>query len=185
MAPHAHARVRIGNARDHGRAPRTSRARPVERPSACGRRARDAHASNARRDALTAVRDALDRRSRLHRPRDHLADGTATVVPQRGPRGGRKLRSGVDHRMVEAPESARDDNARRDRIALCGGAAMSAAHHQAYIEEYDTAQLEIVAVMGASGSACDGDAKKVIARSLVCTPMHSCLRVEAYTIAFS
>ena len=48
--------------------------------------------------------------------------------------------------MVEAPESARDDNARRDRIALCGGAAMSAAHHQAYIEEYDTGKLEIVAV---------------------------------------
>ena len=56
--------------------------------------------------------------------------------------------------MVEAPESARDDNARRDRIALCGGAAMSAAYHQAYIEEYDTAQLEIVAVRLAQLAQC-------------------------------
>ena len=59
--------------------------------------------------------------------------------------------------MVEAPESARDDNARRDRIALCGGAAMSAAHHQAYIEEYDTAQLEIVAVRLAQLAQCTCD----------------------------
>ena len=59
--------------------------------------------------------------------------------------------------MVEAPESARDDNARRDRIALCGGAAMSAAYHQAYIEEYDTAQLEIVAVRLAQLAQCTCD----------------------------
>ena len=100
------------------------------------------------------MRDALDRRSRLHRPRDHLADGTATVVPQRGPRGGRKLRSGVDHGMVEAPESARDDNSRRDLIALCGAAAVSAAHHHAYLEEYDMREPEIIAVRLAQLAQC-------------------------------
>ena len=115
------------------------------------------HTSNARRDALTALRDTLDRRSRLLRPGDHLADGSATVVPQRPPRGGRKLRSGVDHRRVDAPESAQDDYAPRDRIALCGAAAVSAAHHHAYLEEYDTRTLTIVAVRLAqlAQSTCD------------------------------
>ena len=56
---------------------------------------------SARPDALIALRS-------LHRrPGQHLTDKAATVVPQRGPRGGRKLHSGVDHGMVEAPESGR------------------------------------------------------------------------------
>ena len=118
---------------------------------------RDAHASNARRDALTAVRGAFGRRSRLCRPGEHLADEISTVVPQRGPRGGRKLRSGVDHGMVEAPESARDDNAQRDRIALCGAAAVSATHHHAYLEEYDTGELEIIAMRLAQLAQCTCD----------------------------
>ena len=99
-----------------------------------------------RRDALTALCDAFDRRSQLYRPQYYLTNGAATVVPQWGPRGGRKLRSSVDHRMVEAPESARNDNARRDRIAICGAAAVSAAHHHACLEEYDTAKPEFIAV---------------------------------------
>ena len=59
--------------------------------------------------------------------------------------------------MVEAPESARDDNARRDRIALCGAAAVSAAPHHAYLEEYDTAKLEIIAVRLAQLAQCTCD----------------------------
>jgi len=51
--------------------------------AACGRRACVAHASIMRRDALTASHDALDRRLRLRRSGGHLADGAATVVPQR------------------------------------------------------------------------------------------------------
>ena len=59
--------------------------------------------------------------------------------------------------MVEAPESARDDNARRDRIALYGDAAVSAAHHHAYLEEYDTGEPEIIAMRLAqlAQSTCD------------------------------
>ena len=97
----------------------------------CARRGVEQRRQRSPLEALTAVRGALGRRSRLCRPRNHIADGAATVVPQRGPRGGLNLRSGVDHRMVEAPEPARDDNARRDRIALCGADAVSAAHHHA------------------------------------------------------
>ena len=48
--------------------------------------------------------------------------------------------------MVEAPESARDDDVRRDRIALCAAAAVPAAYHHAYLEEYNTREPEIVAV---------------------------------------
>jgi hypothetical protein len=136
------------------RTPSTSRARADERPRACGRRASDAHASNALRDALTAVRGALGRRSQLCRHGEHLADGTATVVPQRGPRGGRKLRSGVDRRTVEAPESARGDNAPRDRIALGGGAAVSAAHLHAHLDELDTGSPKIIAVRLAQLAQC-------------------------------
>jgi hypothetical protein len=118
-APHTAARAhgrthrhRPGSRQDSKYKPRMNRQATARMRTS---RARDNHASNARRDALTALRDALDRRSRLRRPREHLVDGTATVVPQRGPRGGRKLRSGVDHGMVKAPESTRDDNAPRDR----------------------------------------------------------------------
>ena len=123
----------------------------------CRCRGRDTHASRARCDALTALRDAMAWCSRLSKPRKCLVDRTATIVPQRGPRGGRKLRSGVDHRMVEAPESARDDNARRDRIALCGAAAVSAAYHHAYLEEYDAGKPEIVAVRLAQLAQCTCD----------------------------
>ena len=159
-APHGSARARArtlrqrsGSRQNSAHKPRTGRRATARVRTSC----RDAHASNALRDALTAVRGELGRRSQLCRPGKHLADGTATVVPQRGPRGGRKLRSGVDHRMVEAPESARDDNARRDRIALCGAAAVSAAHHQAYLEEYDTVKLEIVAVRLVQLAQCTCD----------------------------
>ena len=37
---------------------------------------------------------------------------------------GLKLRSGVDRRTVEAPETAHGDNASRDRVALGGAAAV-------------------------------------------------------------
>jgi hypothetical protein len=77
-----------------------------------------------------------------------------TPVPQRGPRGGRKLRSGVDRRTVEAPESARGDNAPRDRIALGGGAAVSAAHLHAHLDELDTGSPKIIAVRLAQLAQC-------------------------------
>ena len=46
---------------------------------------------------------------------------------------------------------------RESRIALCGAAAVSAAHHHAYLEEYDTRTLTIVAVRLAqlAQSTCD------------------------------
>ena len=56
------------------------------------------------------------------------SERVVAVIPQRGPRGGRKLRSGVDRRTVKAPETARGDHASRDRIALWGGGAPRPAH---------------------------------------------------------
>ena len=59
--------------------------------------------------------------------------------------------------MVDAPESAQDDYAPRDRIALCGADAVSAAYHHAYLEEYDPGKLEIVAVRLAQLAQCTCD----------------------------
>ena len=121
---------------------------------------RHAHASRVRRDALTALYDALVRCSRLYRTGEHLSDPAATVIPQRGPRGGRKFCSCVNHRMVEAPETVRDDNAPRDRIALSGSAAVLVAYHDAYLEEYDTTMPKIIAVRLAQLAQCTCDARR-------------------------
>ena len=95
------------------------------------------HKSNERRNAHTALRSALDRRSRRSKPSTCLVDRTAAIVPQRGPRGGLKLHSGVDHGVVEALETERGDDARRGRIALCGSTATPVARHRTQIKEYD------------------------------------------------
>ena len=115
------------------------------------------HKSNVRRNALTALRSALDRRSRRSKPSTCLVDRTAAIVPQRGPRGGLKLHSGVDHRVVEALETERGDNARRGRIALCGSTATPVARHRTQIKEYDTSTPKIIAERLAQLAQCTCD----------------------------
>jgi hypothetical protein len=116
------------------------------------------HASNVCRGALTARRDKLDPRSWLCRLGEHLTDRAATVVPQRGPRGGRKVRSNVDRRTVEALESAHSDDAPRARIALGGRAAVSAAYHHAHLKEHDTGtpEVSIALTSGGANGTCKG-----------------------------
>ena len=62
--------------------------------------------------------------------------------------------------MVEAPETVRDDNAPRDRIALSGSAAVLVAYHHAYLEEYDTTMPKIIAVRLAQLAQCTCDARR-------------------------
>jgi hypothetical protein len=100
-------RKRLGSWQNSKHKPRTGRRATARVRTSCGQR------TSRARDTLTAVHGALGRRSPVDLPCWPRPLATAACGVPVGKGGDAKLRSGVDHGMVEAPETAHNDNAPR------------------------------------------------------------------------